>query len=69
MFQYFHKGARGQEIIPHVAFWKDLPFLIKVCAVWLLGQWFAFWYYHVLFLQDGILFTIQPCYRRNYEKC
>ena len=24
------KGAQGMEIIPNIAFWKDLPLLIKV---------------------------------------
>ena len=29
---YRVKGARGIEMVPQLAFWKDLPFLIKVCA-------------------------------------
>ena len=27
---YQAKEARGLDIIPNLAFWKDLPFLIKV---------------------------------------
>ena len=30
VYQYYVKGARGQEIVPNINFWKDLPFLIKV---------------------------------------
>ena len=32
---YFHKGARGKEIIPNYELWLDLPFLLKVnmCVV------------------------------------
>ena len=30
LINYFHRGARGVEIIPFWTFWKDLPFLIKV---------------------------------------
>ena len=29
---YVYRGARGAEVIPNYALWKDLPFLIKVCA-------------------------------------
>ena len=27
---YVKRGARGMEVIPNLAFWKDLPFLVKV---------------------------------------
>ena len=30
IYMYKKKGARGLEVIPNYAFWKDLPFLIKV---------------------------------------
>ena len=30
IYLYHVKGARGMEVIPNGAFWKDLPFLIKV---------------------------------------
>ena len=30
VYMYRVKGARGMEVIPHYAFWKDVPFLIKV---------------------------------------
>ena len=30
---YRIKGARGMEVIPNYAFWKDLPFLIKVMYI------------------------------------
>ena len=26
---YFHRGARGREIIPHVNFWMSIPVLVK----------------------------------------
>jgi len=26
---YFFMGARGIEVIPHLAFWKDFPFLVR----------------------------------------
>ena len=31
VYMYRVKGARGVEVVPNVVFWKDLPFLIKVC--------------------------------------
>ena len=31
IYLYRVKGARGMEVVPNGAFWKDLPFLIKVC--------------------------------------
>ena len=30
VYLYRVKGARGVEMIPNYAFWKDIPFLIKV---------------------------------------
>ena len=30
IYMFKVKGARGLETIPNIAFWKDLPFLIKV---------------------------------------
>ena len=30
VYMYRVKGARGSEVIPNVAFWKELPLLIKV---------------------------------------
>ena len=30
IFMYTQRGARGVEVIPNYAFWKDLPFLLKV---------------------------------------
>ena len=29
---YTKKGARGTEVIPNIAFWKEFPFLIKVTS-------------------------------------
>jgi hypothetical protein len=29
VFMYTQRGARGLEVVPHSAFWRDLPFLIK----------------------------------------
>lgn len=29
LFLYYKRGARGKEVIPNYAFWKDLPFLLK----------------------------------------
>ena len=26
----FYRGARGLEMIPHLSFWKDFPYLLKV---------------------------------------
>ena len=49
----YTRGARGQEMIPHVTFWKDLPFLIKD------GIRFT-----ILLLYSGI----QLCCRRYYDK-
>ena len=40
------KGAQGMEIIPNIAFWKDLPFLIKVTGT----LYFIFSALHFLFL-------------------
>ncbi len=33
IYMYRIKGARGMEVIPNYAFWKDLPFLIKVMYI------------------------------------
>lgn len=30
IYMYQAKEARGLDVIPNLAFWKDLPFLIKV---------------------------------------
>ena len=30
IFMYTKRGARGVAVIPNYAFWKDLPFLLKV---------------------------------------
>eukprot|EP00731_Ephydatia_muelleri_P011803 Em0006g697a len=49
----YSRGARGQEMIPHVRFWKDVPFLIKD------GIRFT-----LTLLYSGI----QLCFRRNYDK-
>ena len=27
------RGARGVEVIPNLSFWKDFPFLLKVCIM------------------------------------
>ncbi len=43
-FQF--RKLRGIEVIPNVEFWKNLPFLVKVCK-------FSF-----LLFQDGFKFTI-----------
>ncbi|XP_044733033.1 uncharacterized protein LOC123295677 [Chrysoperla carnea] len=32
---YFLRGARGREMIPHVDFWTDLPYLVRDGAVFL----------------------------------
>ena len=61
------KGARGMEIIPNIAFWKDLPFLIKVTD-------YTRHTLHVILLfsssQDGIMFVLSPCvgHRSSYTK-
>ena len=33
VYMYRVKGARGMEVVPHYAFWKDVPFLIKVSTL------------------------------------
>ena len=30
LFNRFHKGASGVEVIPHVTFWKSVPVYAKV---------------------------------------
>ena len=30
LFNKFHKGATGKEMIPNVNFWTDFPLLVKV---------------------------------------
>ena len=32
----FARHKQGVEIIPNVEFWKDFPFLLKVCTLYLL---------------------------------
>ena len=57
---YQVKGARGMEIIPNYAFWKDLPFLIKVVMnkVSFLLYFFYFPYYcHAVSLLFSIIIS------------
>ena len=47
LFNKFHKGASGKEVIPNVNFWMDFPLLIKACKglTWrnlkYLNNWFS----------------------------
>ena len=33
LFNRFHRGASGKEVIPNVNFWMDFPLLVKVCGM------------------------------------
>ena len=33
LFNKFHRGASGKEVIPNVNFWMDFPLLVKVCGM------------------------------------
>ena len=33
LFNKFHRGATGKEVIPNVNFWMDFPLLVKVCGM------------------------------------
>lgn len=30
LFNKYHKGATGKEVIPNISFWTDFPLLVKV---------------------------------------
>ena len=62
---YTQKGARGTEVIPNIAFWKEFPFLIKVTSYMPTNVCFFTAAYTTVVLQDGMLFTISPCYKRD----
>nr|XP_054767580.1 cation-dependent mannose-6-phosphate receptor-like [Lytechinus pictus]XP_054767581.1 cation-dependent mannose-6-phosphate receptor-like [Lytechinus pictus] len=37
LFQKFHRGATGKELIPNYAFWTDFPILVKDGFMFLIG--------------------------------
>ena len=69
---YQVKGARGVEIIPNYAIWKDLPFLIKVVmnkVSFLLYFFLNFPYYcHAVSLLFSIIISCQIIKKEKFIK-